>query len=195
MEHPYPIDRDLATRGKALFEAKCMGCHGSHERDADGMPIYLPPRVIPLRVVRTDPERLQKLDAPFLDLIKRSPLSDVIQQTDHQESYAAPRLHGIWARFPCLHNASVPTIHDLLLPAKERTAFFSLSDAGEEPRFDPIRLGLNVQGVYAVSSKPLRHDRSIYDTTLSGQTNVGHEFHTDMSEEERRGLIGYLKSL
>ncbi|MFY0540739.1 hypothetical protein [Nannocystis pusilla] len=36
------------------------------------------------------------------------------------QAYKARPLNGIWASSPYLHNGSVPTLHDLLLPAAQR---------------------------------------------------------------------------
>jgi hypothetical protein len=37
--------------------------------------------------------------------------------------------------------------------------------------------------------------RKVYDTRLSGRRNCGHTFGDDLSEEERRAVIEYLKTL
>jgi hypothetical protein len=58
--------------------------------------------------------------------------------------YFAPRLEGIWARFPYLHNGSVPTLDDLLGDPSQRPRDFSLSDAAEVKGYDRRRAGLRV---------------------------------------------------
>ncbi len=199
--YPFTIDHVSAARGKARFDNTCAKCHGTYSFDAEKLPEFLPPRVIPWKVVKTDHERLDKLDTHFLDLIKQSPLSDIIQQTKNQESYIAPRLHAIWARFPYLHNGSVPNIQALLSPASERPKQFSLSNAGELERFDSEKLGLTVQVSKDGKSLPKKtvtekvNPRSIYDTSLVGQSNVGHEFYTDLPDADKKDLIEYLKTL
>jgi hypothetical protein len=178
-----------------IFENTCAKCHGTYGRDSENLPIYMPPKVIPWKAVKTDHDRLENLDEHFLGLIRTSPLSDLIQQTSNQDSYVAPRLHAIWARFPYLHNGSVPSVSDLLKPASERTRFFSLRDAGERERFDENSLGLNVKGRYEVRGKPTLHSREIYDTGLQGQSNQGHEFQTGLDASAKQDLIEYLKTL
>jgi len=138
---------------------------------------------------------VEQLDEHFLGLIRTSPLSDLIQQTLNQDSYAAPRLHAVWARFPYLHNGSIPSVSDLLKPAAERTRYFSLRDAGELERFDEDSLGLRVKGRHEVRGKPALHSREIYDTTLQGQSNQGHEFQTTLDASAKQDLIEYLKTL
>jgi hypothetical protein len=126
--------------------------------------------------------------------VLRSPLQDLIQLSDHagQRKYIAPRLHAIWARFPYLHNGSVPTIRDLLEKAQDRPMRFSLKDAGEKYRFDPVRLGLKLVET-PVSPGPA--DRAIYDTRLHGQSNRGHEKFIDLSASEKDEIVEYLKTL
>jgi mono/diheme cytochrome c family protein len=194
-QYPFAIDSIRANRGKVVFENTCAKCHGTYDRDSENLPIYMPPKVIPWKGVKTDHDRLENLDEHFLGLIRTSPLSDLIQQTSTQDSYVAPRLHAIWARFPYLHNGSVPSISDLLKPASERTRFFSLRDAGERERFDEDSLGLKVKGRHEVRGKPTLHSREIYDTGLQGQSNQGHEFQTGLDASAKQDLIEYLKTL
>ena len=54
--------------------------------------------------------------------------------------YAARPLYGIWAAAPYLHNGSVPTLYDLLLPPEQRPKTFALG--GRE--YDPVKLGFAV---------------------------------------------------
>src|SRR5438552_3228731 len=58
----------------------------------------------------------------------RSPLRDFWKWPDtaNRGIFRAKTLKGIWATAPFLHNGSVPTIHDLLLPAAMRPAKFRL---------------------------------------------------------------------
>src|SRR5690625_3270750 len=61
-------------------------------------------------------------------------------------SYKARPLNGIWATAPYLHNGSVPTLYDLLLPAKRPD---DPEDGEYRPdefmvgsrEFDPIKVG------------------------------------------------------
>ena len=128
-----------------------------------------------------------------------SPLSDIIQYNDRPPGYFAPRLEGIWARFPYLHNASVPSILDLLNHPLKRPQLFSLKDAGKEYRFDPKSLGLTKVSVKTLSRQlqKRRRPRWIYNTRLIGQSNQGHYFKSfeKLTETHKRDLIEYLKTL
>lgn len=94
--------------------------------------------------------------------------------------YKARPLNGIWATAPYLHNGSVPTLMELLRPAAQRVTRFHVGGR----QFDINRIGFIDD-----ESKPL------FDTSLPGNSNTGHEFATDLSEAEQLDLLEYLKSL
>ncbi len=192
---PYFIGSVLAAKGKTLFEANCAKCHGTYEYEADGSPIYKAPKVIPLEYVGTDSDRLDYVTEDFLAKVKSSPLSDLIQPSPYagKRMYVAPRLHGIWARFPYLHNASVPTLRDLLEAPENRPKVFSLEKAGEEERFDEDRVGLTRT---KISKKQFNQKkRFIYDTSVFGQSNQGHEKGINLLPSEKDAIVEYLKTL
>jgi hypothetical protein len=97
--------------------------------------------------------------------------------------YAARPLYGIWAAAPYLHNGSVPTLYDLLLPPAERPATFALG----EREYDPAKLG------FVVKTACDRQD-CLVDTSRPGDGNGGHLWGTDLSEPDRKALLEYLKS-
>jgi len=103
---------------------------------------------------------------------------------------AAPR-DGVWATPPFMHNGSVPNLYEMLVPAKQRTKKFYV---GRE--FDPVKIGLDT------SERP---GAFLLDTSLPGNSNVGHSFENsprgngvigpELTEEERWALVEYLKSI
>jgi hypothetical protein len=97
--------------------------------------------------------------------------------------YAARPLYGIWAAAPYLHNGSVPTLYDLLLPPEQRPKTFALG--GRE--YDPVKLGFIVGT--ACSQKDC-----LVDTTRIGDGNGGHIWGTDLSEPDRMALLEFLKT-
>jgi hypothetical protein len=190
--YPFKVDHAVASKGEALFKTTCMGCHGDHQRDLQGHPIFVSPKHIPLRVVKTDSDRLDALDDELYDLIERNPLNNVIQSVRKAEhGYVAPKLWGIWSRFPYLHNASVPTVYDLLSEPSTRPAKFSLKNAGEKERFDETKLGLTKISTLDLIS------RRVYDIKRTGQSNQGHYFESfkTLTHENKLELIEYLKTL
>lgn len=115
--------------------------------------------------------------------------------------YRARPLDGIWATGPYLHNGSVPTLHDLLLPQSERPKSFCVGDR----QFDPVRVGLKSASQESCAAGLFR-----FDTSELGNSNRGHSFEgsvTDhkllppgvlgrkFTEDEREALIAYLKLL
>lgn len=199
-KYPYDIDEDKATHGEILFQTSCAACHGQYERDGQGFPVYKAPNWIPWRTVQTDYDRLRSDRSGFRQMVESSPLSDIIRIKKDEDGYFAPRLEGVWARFPYLHNGSVPTLWDLLQNPEDRPKAFSLKDAGEEAQFDSERLGLKVDRDSRSQNKLLRQgsrgNRRIYDTRRIGHSNKGHQFFVDdFDVEQKMAVIEYLKSL
>jgi hypothetical protein len=97
--------------------------------------------------------------------------------------YAARPLYGIWAAAPYLHNGSIPTLYDLLLPPERRPKTFALG--GRE--YDPVKLG------FVVETSCGQPD-CLVDTTRTGDGNGGHLWGTDLSEPDRMALLEYLKT-
>jgi mono/diheme cytochrome c family protein len=105
---------------------------------------------------------------------KADPTADLL-------SYKARPLNGIWATAPYLHNGSVPTLYDLLLPPASRPRKFTLG----RRELDPRKVGYVSDG-----DVPF-----VVDTSVTGNGNGGHEYGTALSDEERWALVEYLKSL
>jgi len=204
-KYPFAIDTVRMKKGRELFNKTCFKCHGTHEYDENNLPIFKAPKFIPHRVVKTDPERLDFVTDSFLELIAINPLNDLMRykKREDRRTYVAPRLWGIWSRFPYLHNASVPTLMDLLSPASERPQIYDLRESGEKYRFDEKRLGLKIErDTNSKDYKKLerlarRNKRYIYDTKRVGHKNIGHEFrfYSKLTHEDKLNLIEYLKSL
>lgn len=189
--YPYPIDRKLAAEGKEVFEAHCSECHGTY-----GEKETYPNLIIPLVEVGTDPllwESTAREGVPMVEWFNRS-FYGKTARLQPGPGYVAPPLDGIWATAPYLHNGSVPTVEALLDSSKRPTVWRrSFSQSG----LDPKALGWKHQVLSrAKASEPDEGRRKrIYDTTLPGYSNQGHLFGDELSDEQRRGVIEYLKSL
>jgi hypothetical protein len=97
-----------------------------------------------------------------------------------QYAYKGRPLNGIWATAPYLHNGSVPNLDELLKPAPKRVKKFRVGSR----EFDPDKVGFRMdQGDFE------------FDTTLAGNSNAGHEYDVEFSEQERKELVEYMKSL
>src|SRR5262249_31778518 len=77
-------------------------------------------------------------------------------------SYKARPLNGIWATAPFLHNGSVPTLYDLLLPPASRPKKFSIG----RREYDPKKAGYVSDGEVPFT----------LDTSVTGNGNRGHEY-------------------
>lgn len=99
-------------------------------------------------------------------------------------AYKARPLTGIWATAPYLHNGSVPTLYDLLLPPNQRPKSFYTGST----IFDPKKVGF-ITDEDAVNQFP-------YDTSLPGNLNSGHDYGaTSFYDDDRWALIEYMKTL
>lgn len=202
-KYPFEIDEQLVKTGELLFQKNCFSCHGPHQRDFEGQPIYTEPKVIPIHVVQTDRDKLNAINEDFIEVVEKSSLGDILkfEQENVGKGYFAPKLWGIWARFPYMHNASVPTLYHMLVKPQERPKIFSMKDAGEEYRFNRAFGGLTL---FSDSEKPRalrrakRGARDIYYVKREGLSNIGHYFprrFDKLTHTDRLALVEYLKAL
>jgi mono/diheme cytochrome c family protein len=124
-------------------------------------------------------------------------------------AYKGRSLNGIWATAPYLHNGSVPTLYDLLLPATDRPKSFQVGAR----EFDPDKVGFKSGG----------YEGTDFLTDIQrGNHNTGHERYCSitrrppdkeiarsitnrdtpkaepdctLTEEQRQALMEYLRSL
>jgi hypothetical protein len=113
--------------------------------------------------------------------------------------YRARPLDGIWATAPYLHNGSVPTLDDLLLPQRDRPKAFCVGPM----EFDPKRVGLTSSSSTA-TELTCAPGLTLFDVNQRGNSNLGHSFEGDgklsilgrgLDAGEREKLIAYLKTL
>lgn len=104
-------------------------------------------------------------------------------------SYKARPLNGIWATAPYLHNGSVPTLHDLLLPQAKRPASFGYLDGA----FDSVKVGLIDRTGQSGASVLKVYDQD--GNPVIGNWNGGHEYGTTLNRSDRLDLIEFLKGL
>ena len=104
-------------------------------------------------------------------------------------AYRARPLSGLWATPPFLHNGSVPSLYQMLIPADRRDKTFYVGSR----EFD----------AKAVGYKTEKFDGAFeFRTDQPGNSNTGHEFRNgkgkgiigpELSDEERWAIIEYLK--
>jgi len=105
-------------------------------------------------------------------------------------SYKARSLNGIWATAPYLHNGSVPTLYDLLLPKKGEK-----DPANGEYRPDKFQVGSREFDPAKVGLKSDGYTGFLFDTGHRSNSNAGHTYGTGLDKEKRLDLLEYLKSL
>ncbi|SCX37489.1 di-heme-cytochrome C peroxidase [Nitrosospira sp. Nsp1] len=109
------------------------------------------------------------------------------------KAYKARPLNGIWATAPYLHNGSVPTLYDLLLPKKRPGD----PDDGEyrpdefevgSREFDPAKVGFKSSGYngFLFDTKGVKDDRGGY---TKGNSNAGHEYGVRRMADESNGPV------
>jgi hypothetical protein len=101
-------------------------------------------------------------------------------------AYESRVLHGIWATAPYLHNGSVPNLWELLTPPAQRKPTFMVGSR----LFDPKNVG------YVTDQSPFKSGNFVADpANANGNGNGGHDYGTNLSDEDRWALIEYLKTL
>jgi mono/diheme cytochrome c family protein len=197
-KYPFAIDSALAAAGEKVFRRDCGKCHGTYGKDWT-----YPNKIVPIDEIGTDPNRFRGLSAEFGKYYNQSWFAQEKSgwfandyPARHTAGYQAPPLDGIWATAPYLHNGSVPTVYDLL-NSKTRPKIFTRSYRTDKHAYDPVKLGWKVEVLERSPDKSVsgHEQRKVYDTTQPGRSNGGHTYGDDLTEEERRAVIEYLKTL
>jgi hypothetical protein len=187
---PYPFaktnDSNALARGEQIYKQSCAECHSIGGKYTG--------QVTPLQDVATDEHRFNAYTEKLVP-IQREWGKGYEWEFKHfrkTDGYANAPLDGIWARAPYLHNGSVPTLYDLLTPAANRNQGNNFFYTGH--------------GVYDTVNVGFRTDVSVLNgvkvpmfvITERGNSNKGHtgaRYGTELSEDDKRALIEYLKTL
>ena len=195
--YPFPIDAKLASAGEPIFLAECAGCHGTYSEDPEAETYRN--LLLPYDVIRTDPEYALAAEGALkemADWFNKSFYGDTTELAlaTPFSGYVAPPLDGIWATAPYLHNGSVPTL-ELVLDSPARPTYWRRVDH-ESANYDQSGLG------WPFIAFNFGHDvfsaekhKFIYDTTIFAHGNGGHTFGDDLTDDERRALLEYLKTI
>ena len=184
--YPFPVDMSKAAHGEKLFAENCVACHHAHNDTVYGQ-----------RDIGTDMNRAEVLNGAALQLFLagftaschdpdfqyiqpggqvvlpcRMNGADIIADRTAPDSqgYVTNVLDGVWARAPYLHNGSVPTLRQLLVPGERAATFLRGSivyDQGEVGfAWDPSQLGRLADAAPTLM---------LYDTRRDGDSNRGHD--------------------
>jgi hypothetical protein len=213
-KYPGHIDESLALRGKVVFEKNCAECHGTYSeprrsqvRDqrpaelltSDRRPLTsdtFPQRIVPIADLGTDSVRLGALTVAHREHLKSTWMTDYGRDETIADpgGYVAPPLDGVWASAPYFHNGSVPTLWHVLHPdarpklwRRDRTA----------DGYDHHRIGLAVEELKTSPKDAAAPSarREVFDTTKHGKSAAGHDYPNLLTEDEKRAVLEYLKSL
>lgn len=143
-----------------------------------------------LDALRADAEKIGELKPDELlkihEVIKAK-LSGMFKKpatADVGAAYESRSLHGIWATAPYLHNGSVPSLWELLMPPERRKSTFMVGSRV----FDPKNVG------YATDQSPFKNATFVTDpANANGNGNGGHVYGTTLTEAERWAIVEYLK--
>ncbi|MBM3380883.1 MAG: hypothetical protein FJY29_00370 [Betaproteobacteria bacterium] len=205
---------EKVTKGQQLFSENCAFCHGNYIKgfqraDTSGMSkreLLKTVRVeyhtnTPVVNVGTDSLRAEgmiSLAEPLnrLDISKRNGILVKVQR-----GYVPPPLVGIWARWPYLHNNSVPNLCALLTPAAQRPVRWDVGEArSKSSDFDAACNGYPLGEKAPKSWKDNRWGH--FDSRREGLSNQGHDEGIIMqngrekfTSEEKSALIQFLQTL
>jgi len=192
-KYPYPVDAALAERGRFAFNRVCADCHGTY-RTGSGQDSSYPEKLIPIGEIGTDRVRLDALSPAHRDSYGQSWFADFGRKVNLNDpgGYVAPPLDGVWASSPYFHNGSVPTLWHVLHP-DQRPIVWKRSAS----EFDADRVGWKTE-IFETLPPEITdgwQKREYFDTRSFGKSAGGHDFPDALSEEEKRAVLEYLKTL
>lgn len=205
---------EKVKQGQKLFQENCAFCHGSYIKGFESSSAsFLTKRELlstirveyhtntPVVNVGTDPLRAEGMKAlaePLnqLDISKQNGIVVRVQQ-----GYVPPPLVGIWARWPYMHNNSMPTLCAVLSPAQSRPIAWDVGEArSTRTDFDSHCNGYPLAEKAPAAWKNNRWGR--FDTRRKGLGNQGHDEgivtqngREKFTSEQKAALIQFLQTL
>ena len=187
-KYPAKIDMVAAKKGEGIYGEKCASCHGYYNYDLSNPKLVKFPNWI--GDVGTDKRRAQVFNQNAANAVNSTIYKkDLIAK--HTGEYVGTPLSGIWQSAPYLHNGSVPTIDALLNPSKRPKRFMT---GGHSLDFVKLGIKIDENGNYPENYKPWSKPE-IYETTKSGMSNSGHVYGSELTPDDQKSLIEYLKLL
>ena len=223
--YPFDVNLELAKEGKAIFDSKCESCHTNQQKKVfnigtdENRLLSVGPKARAALVALTQEacfrdmqeyagktRRIDDFDVPngwcaskdssgkdrdlYVDI-------DIATKTREDGAkplgYKAGPLHGLWALAPYLHNGSVPTLWHMLQPTENRPKTFHRGNIN----YDTKNVGFVWDSPATKDKYPageLVHS-ALFDTSLNGNGNDGHQFGVNLPDEKKWALIEYLKTL
>jgi hypothetical protein len=208
---PFPgdIDWDRADAGMTVYADTCARCHGALSADGAVGPDTRFTLTFDETASRV-PSSESGTDTAYSEFAKKVsfcndnfesngqypeyPFGNHVPHPGDEPFIAAPPLIGVWASAPYLHNASVPTVAQVLDSAS-RPAVWRLDADPYAYDFDDVGVVHEVLASAPTAPKKDPLDWYVYDTSLPGMSNRGHPFGDALSSEQRGDVIELLKAL
>jgi hypothetical protein len=148
------------------------------------------------------PPKVERMNPASVASVKRTPqrslqLERCMTRRSPNLGYTSRPLNGIWATAPYLHNGSVASLYELLLPPSERRISFVVGSR----EFDPLNVGVVVGNgetaeIVQSGNRFTFNARDENNVPIDGNSNEGHDYdNKSLTREERMAIIEYLKSL
>lgn len=204
------ISKPGALAGEKVFKQSCARCHGNYDKNwsrpgfanqpwSEQIKTYQVRYPQPTRVrdVGTDPYRYQSMKSlEILNDLQISKDNDI--HIEAQKGYVPPPLVGIWARWPYLHNNSIPSLCALLTPASKRPkVYYAVAPVDKEKDFD-----FECNGYPQIEPRNWNESDKIFRTAKKGMSAEGHERgilirngKEVLSAEDKKNLILFLQTL
>jgi hypothetical protein len=113
-------------------------------------------------------------------------VANMYKMPGEPNAYESRVLHGIWATAPYLHNGSVPNLYELLLSPDKRSPSFMVGSR----KYDSEKVG------YVTTESPYKDGTLVVGSgAQAGNSNAGHDYSGDLSDDQRKALLEYLKQL
>jgi mono/diheme cytochrome c family protein len=197
LEGSYPLGSTEPLKANepafTILTASVLGSIAQHYLIGSGVFAAVPPpgpaanTQVPSQLRGRLPPQLRGLEGAFRPPagVSRDATMSAAAQAPPHGAYESRVMQGIWAAAPYLHNGSVPTLAELLKKPADRVKKFKVG-----PAYDIVNVGLAA-------------DQTRFDYELqtgcgdinSGNSNCGHDFGTNLSDQEKKALLEYLKTL
>jgi len=178
-KYPFTIDTQKSDIGKILWDKNCANCH-------DFGKVKTGQVTTDIRTLGTDRYRLNSFTIGLVDKFHTFKTGYFTFSAYRKtQSYSNTPTDGIWARAPYLHNGSVPTLWDLLQPTRKRPkSFYRGYQVYDSHKVGYITTGINAKRI-----------GFLFDTTKLGNSNSGHNYGVNLSNDDKWNLIEFMKTL
>jgi mono/diheme cytochrome c family protein len=178
------------ARGRQVYDERCASCHGVYDPTSRQVDTTRAPKYMGIVDVGTDALRREAFDPATARVLNQWGYERGVWAHDAFRpagaGYLAGPLDGVWARAPYLHNGSVPTLRQLVTRSSRPERFWRGSR-----QYDADALGWEWA---APTERGTGRALFLYDTTLPGNSNQGHEVWID-EPADVDALLDYLVTL